>query len=159
MKRFVWRLQRVLDIKIKQEQVKRAELLQITEKLAQTQGKLLTQQRILKDIISTIAQKAAQQRLSEQEYFLKNSTESTEQIKKLKNEICVLESQQRDKIAEVIKIRRFKEGLERLKDEAKKRFIKEQEKLEQKDIDEVATIRFARRSLPVTRAMSDERQS
>jgi flagellar export protein FliJ len=150
MKRFVWRLQQVLDIKAKEEQVKKAELFQLTEKVARKRGELLIRQKILKDVILSIAVKEPLTRLNEQQLFLKYSAASDEQIKKLQNEIRRLESQQKDKIAEVVKIRRFKEGLEKLRDEAKKRFIKEQEKIEQKELDEGATIRFACHSLPVT---------
>lgn len=147
MKRFAWRLQQVLDIKAKEEQVKRTELFQLTERLARSRGKLLIQQKILKDVISGIAVKKPQIRLSEQELFLKYSAASVEQIQKLQNEIRGLESQQRDKIAEVVKVRRFKEGLEKLQAEAKKQFIKEQEKLEQKELDEGATVSFVRNKL------------
>ena len=145
MKRFVWRLQRILDIKTKEEQTKKTELLGITEKLAQTQGELLTQKRILEDIISDIAGKNPQKRLGQQEFFLKYSVTSNELIRKLKNKVSQLESQQREKIAEVLKVKRFKEGLEKLRAEAKRQFIKEQEKLEQKELDEAATIGFARK--------------
>jgi hypothetical protein len=47
MKRFVWRLQRVLDIKRKEEQKKRTELLELTEKIAQRRAELLAKQMIL----------------------------------------------------------------------------------------------------------------
>lgn len=147
MKRFVWRLQRVLDIKEKEEQTKRAELLELTEKLADARGVLLMQKRILEDVISDITGKNLGERLDEQEFFLKYSATSDEQIKKLKNRVSKLESQQRKKIADVLKIRRFKEGLERLRAEAKRRFIKEQEKLEQKELDERAGISFARKMI------------
>lgn len=147
MKRFVWRLQQVLEIKTKQEQIKRTELLRITERLAHTRGKLLTEQMKLKDIIAGIARKNPKKRLGEQEFFLKHSITSDELIKKLKDEISTLELQQRDKIAEVVKLRQFKEGLEKLRAEAKKKFIFEQEKLEQKEIDEGATMTFARKSI------------
>lgn len=144
MKRFNWRLQHVLDIKTKQEQTKREELLKITEKLAQRRGQLLTRQRILRDIALDIAGKIPQKRLGEQEFFLKYSAASNEQIKKLKDGISEIETQQRNKIAEVIKARQFKEGLERLRAEAKKRFTEEQERFEQKELDEGATVSFAR---------------
>ncbi len=147
MKRFVWRLQQVLEIKTKQEQIKRTELLRITERLAHTRGKLLTEQMKLKDIIAGIARKNPKKRLGEQEFFLKHSITSDELIKKLKDEISTLELQQRDKIAEVVKLRQFKEGLEKLRAEAQKKFIFEQEKLEQKEIDEGATMTFARKSI------------
>lgn len=144
MKRFVWRLQQVLDIKAKEVQTKRTELFQLTEKLAQTRRQLLMQQRILKDIISGIAAKEPRKRLGQQEFFLKYSTTSNERIKKLENKLSEMELQQRIKIAELLRVRRFKEGLERLRAEAKKRFIAEQERLEQKELDEGATISFAR---------------
>ena len=145
MKRFVWRLQRVLDIKAKQEQTKIAELLEVSEKLAQTRGKLLIQQKILEDIIDGLAGENPKKRLSKQEFFLKYSATNDDLIKKLKNKIAELKSEQRKKIAEVLKIKRFKEGLEKLRDEAKIQFIKSEEKLEQKELDERSTIGFARK--------------
>jgi flagellar biosynthesis chaperone FliJ len=146
MKRFVWRLQRVLDIRKKEEQKARAELLELTERLAQTRGELLMQQKMLEDIINALTGENPKKRLGKQEFFLKFSAASNEQIKKLKDKVNELELQQRDKIVEVLKLRRFKEGLEKLRTEAKMRFIKEQEKLEQKQLDEGATVSFVRRA-------------
>jgi flagellar FliJ protein len=146
MKRFVWRLQRVLEIKKKEEQKVRAELFQLTEKLAQTRGELLRWQKMLENIIVGLAEKNPKKRLGEQEFFLKYSATSDEQIRKLEDKKKGLESQQREKIAEVLKVKRFKEGMEKLRVEAKVQFIKEQEKLEQKEMDEGATISFVRKS-------------
>ncbi len=146
MKRFVWRLQRVLDIRKKEEQKARAELLELTERLAQTRGELLMQQKMLEDIINGLTGENPKKRLGKQEFFLKFSAASDEQIKELEDKVKGLESQQRDKIAEVLKVRRFKEGLEKLRTEAKMRFIREQEKLEQKQLDEGATVSFVRRA-------------
>ncbi len=145
MKRFVWRLQRVLDIKRKAEQVKRAELLALTEKLARARGELLMQKRILENIIADIAGKAPKKRLPQQEFFLKWAAANDESIKKLKQRERELQAQQREKIGEVLKLKRFKEGLERLRDRAKMQFITEQERLEQKELDEGATISFTRK--------------
>ncbi len=146
MKRFVWRLQRVLDIRKKEEQKARAELLELTERLAQTRGELLMQQKMLEDIINGLTGENPKKRLGKQEFFLKFSAASNEQIKKLEDKVNELGSQQRDKIAEVLKLRRFTEGLERLRTEAKMRFITEQEKLEQKQLDEGATVSFVRKA-------------
>ena len=145
MKRFVWRLQRVLDIKKKQEQKTRTELLELTEKIAQRRGELLAKQMILEDIINGLSAEDPKKRLGKQEFFLRYSVVSNEQIKKLKDKVSELESQQREKIAELLKVKRFKEGLERLQAEAKIQFIKEQEKLEQKELDEGATVSFVRK--------------
>ncbi len=146
MKRFVWRLQRVLDIRRKEEQKARAELLELTEKLAQKRGELLMQQKMLEDIINGLTGENPKKRLGKQEFFLKFSAASDEKIKRLEDKVSELESQQRDKIAEVIKLRRSKEGLEKLRTETKMQFIKEQEKLEQKQLDEGATVSFVRKA-------------
>jgi flagellar FliJ protein len=146
MKRFVWRLQRVLEIKKKEEQKVRAELFQLTEKLAQTRGELLRWRKMLENIIVGLAEENPKKRLGEQEFFLKYSATSDEQIRKLEDKKKGLESQHREKIAEVLKVKRFKEGMEKLRVEAKVQFIKEQEKLEQKEMDEGATISFVRKS-------------
>jgi flagellar export protein FliJ len=138
-------LQRVLDVKEKEEQVKTAQLMALTERLVRTRGELLAQQGILRDILDGIAGETGQKRLSQQELFLKYSATTDERIKKLKKKISELEKQQREKIKEVLKVRRFRQGLERLRAEAKRRFIQEQEKLEDKQLDETATIGFTRK--------------
>jgi flagellar export protein FliJ len=146
MRRFEWRLQRVLDIKEKEEQKARADLFELAEKLAETRGELLTRQKMLQDIISGLAEENPKTRLGEQEFFLKFSATSNEQIKKLKENIRMLELQQREKVAEVLKVRRFKQGLEKLREEAKRQFIAEQERLEQKESDERAGVSFVRKA-------------
>ncbi|MHC4103410.1 MAG: flagellar export protein FliJ [Planctomycetota bacterium] len=146
MKRFVWRLQRVLEIRIKEEQKARAELLKLTEKLAETQSELLAWRKMLEQIINGLTVENPEKRLGKQEFFLRYSTESDERIKTLENNVKALELKQRDKIAEVIKLRRFKEGLEKLRAEAKMQFIKEQEKLDQQQLDEGATVAFVRKT-------------
>ena len=60
--------------------------------------------------------------------------------------VGVFDEKLTEKIAEVLKLRRFKDGLEKLRTEAKIRFIKEQEKLEQKQLDEGATVGFVRKT-------------
>jgi len=146
MKRFVWRLQRVLDIKKKEEQKTRAELLELTEKLAETRSELLVRKKMLESIIEGLAEGDPRRRLGDQEFFLKHSKTSTEQLRKLEDNLLRLESQQKKKISELLRVRKFKEGLEKLRVEAKTQFIKKQEKLEQKDLDERATISFVRKT-------------
>lgn len=143
MKQFVWRLQRVLDIRKKEEKKKRTELLQLTEILAATRSELLIKKKILEDIIQNISKGNTKQRLARQELFLTYAKTNNEYIKKLNKNIYELELQQKKKIEEVIKIRKLKEGLEKLKAEAKVQYIREQEKYEQKEIDEGANISFA----------------
>jgi len=145
MKRFVWRLQKVLDIKEKQEEIKRIELFRLIETLASKQGELLMRQRILQDIIDGISQDKSPGRLTTQEFVLRQAATNDEQIRKLKSQIAELEARQKEKTAELLALRRSREGLERLRAEAREQFIREQEKLEQKEQDDRSTVAFARK--------------
>ena len=98
MKRFAWRLQRVLDIKKKEEQKERAELLRLTEMLAERRGELLMRQKMLKDAIDSLAAVEPKKRLGEQEFFLRHVGTSDEQIRKVKDRISELGSQQKEKM-------------------------------------------------------------
>ena len=119
MRKFEWRLQRVLDIKVTEERVKRKELLELTGKLVQTLEELLEQKRILENVIFEITNKAPGSRLSEQELFLRYAATNNGFITKLENRIKNLESQKKAKIAEIMAVRKFKEGLEKLRAKAK----------------------------------------
>jgi flagellar protein FliJ len=145
MKRFIWRLQRVLDIKIKEEQIKRAELIEITERLARAQNELIMQKKILNDIINSLTEEHPRSRLDKQELFLKSAAINDELIKKLEGKAKEIEKQQREKISEVIKVKQFRKSLEKLRAETKMQYIKEQEKIEQKDADEMTSMGFAQK--------------
>jgi flagellar protein FliJ len=144
MKRFAWRLQKVLDIKSKQEQLKRNELFRIAEQLAVKRGELLMRRRILQDLVTEIQGQAAQTRLPAQAFFLRHAAADNEQMQKLGEEIAALEVRHREKTAEVLAVRRLKEGLEKLREQAKEQYLREQEKLEQKESDERTAIAFVR---------------
>jgi len=144
MKRFAWRLQKVLDVKTKEEELKRNELFQLTEQLAQKRTELLLRQRVLQDLMADITKDESPERWNAQEFFLRHAAADDAQIRKVQEEIADLETRQRQKMAEVLTVRRFKEGLEKLRARAKEEFIRDQEKLEQKESDDRTTIAFAR---------------
>ena len=145
MRRFSWRLQRVLDVKKKEEHKVRSELFELTQRLARMRSELLRQHKILEQIINGLSYDNPGKLLGEQELFLRHSVTIDNQIKKLKETIGQLETQQKDKISELLKVRKFKEGLERLRVEAKMQYMKEQSKIEQKKLDEAASIAFVRK--------------
>jgi len=145
MKRFVWRLQKVLDVKTKQEEIQRIELFRLTQQLTEKQSELLLCQRVLRDLIDGISQDRSSQRLTAQEFFLKQAATSDEQIRGLKNQVAELKARQKEKTAELLAVRRSKEGLERLRAQAREQFMREQDKLEQKELDDRSTMAFARR--------------
>jgi flagellar FliJ protein len=145
MKLFKWRLQRVLDIRKKEEEVKRAELLGITEHLAQRRTELLMKKRALKIQLAKLKSLDSHERIVSQENFLRFSANDDKLIKNLMLTIDNLKKLQQEKIAEILKIKQYKEGLEKLREEAKIEFIKDQEKLDQKNSDEISGMSFARK--------------
>ena len=145
MKRFVWRLQKVLDIKTKEEQLKRNELFRLTEQLAARRSELLVRRRILRDLMADITRDKSPKRLGTQEFFLRHASTDDADIRRLETEIAALEAQRKDKTAELLATKRFKEGLEKLRAQAEEEFRREQERLEQKELDERTTIGCARR--------------
>lgn len=144
MKRFAWRLQKVLDIKSKQEQLQRHELFRLAEQLAVKHGELLMRQRILQDLVTEIQGQEVRTRLNAQEFFLRHAAADHEQMQGLREEIAALKIRHREKTAEVLALRRIKEGLEKLREQAREQYIREQEKAEQKESDERTAIAFTR---------------
>ena len=144
VKRFVWRLQRVLDIRRIEEKTKEAELIRLTEALAERQGELIVLRRSLAELAAEIRMKTGRERLSEQEHFLRWSAGVDERVKRLDKEIQELTATQKEKITEMVKVRRFREGLEKLREKAQQQFMKEQGRLEQKELDEAGMGGFVR---------------
>jgi len=145
VKKFVWRLQRLLDIKIKQEVAKRGELVAVTEQAVAVRSQIMVQRAALRKMLAELSQKKAKQRLSEQEFFLKYAHVSDEAIKKLEEELAELEKVRQAKIKEIMKIRRYRKGLERLRAAARAEFLKEEQRNEQKESDAKSTVSFARK--------------
>lgn len=147
MKQFKWKLQRLLDVRAKQEQLKKIELMEITEKLSAVKVELMMQKIILRDMLDSLSKERPDARLAKQEIFMASSARNNEIIKNLEIKQKDIEAQQKEKIAEVLKLRQLRESLEKLREDARISFIKEQEKQEQKMIDEATTSKFARNLL------------
>ena len=147
MKTFVWRLQKLLDVKEKEEQFRQTELFRLTEELAARRGGLLVRQRALRDLMAEVARCDSPRRSQSQEFFLRHAAGDDEQIRALREQIAELEVRQKDKMAELLAVRRFKEGLERLRTQAREEFLREQDRLEQKELDDRTTTTFARRAM------------
>lgn len=145
MKRFVWRLQRVLEIKKKEEQAKRVELLEISRQLTRMRYDLFAQKQLRRTLLDRIASEPQpDERLNQQALFLKHCAEQDDQIKTLQCRVEKLEAVQKDKRETMLRLKQFNEGLEKLRRQAKARFMLEQERLEQRESDEMTTGRYAR---------------
>ena len=146
MRKFKWRLQRILELKRKEKNLKKNELLKVTEKLVSKQSELLVEKLKLKRMADEIGKKDASTRIEEQQLFMKYVHSSNELISGIKGEIEKLEQIKKEKISKFQEIQKSKESLEKLREKARERFLKEQAKQQQKQIDEnFAAIKIKKR--------------
>ena len=123
----------------------RAELVAITGQVVSVRGQIILQKAALREMLAGLNKKNANERVAEQEFFFKYAHVSDEAIKQLEQELAELEKLRQVKMQEILKVRKFRKGLEKLRARAKEEFIKEQNKQEQKELDEKTTMSFARR--------------
>ena len=144
VKRFAWRLQRLLDIKIKEEDVKRSELITVTEQAVAVRGQIMLGKANLRRMLAELKDHKGTKRVTQQELFLQYTYVFDRKIEELENRLTELEKLRRMKIREILEIRKLRKGLEKLRVKAKTEFMQQQEKREQNELDDNTTIRFAR---------------
>ncbi len=141
--RFVWRLQRVLDLKEKVEKVQEAALLRLTEELATTRMLYLHEKRQLNQTMMAIGRSSPGTRLPQQQFSLKYAAYDNERLRQQSLTLQQMEVQQKEKIAELVELKRAREGMQKMRAEAKRGFETEQEKRQQKESDDLANSAFA----------------
>lgn len=147
MARFVWRLQRILDVKKRLEDAKRMDLLRIANEIAQARAVLWAQQRLIEQGCHQVAQLPPSERPRQQEFFIRYVQANDERISQIRAHIQQLQNSQRQIASQLLQIRRSRQALERLKERAMQRFLQEQRRLEQKQLDEIACVGFIREGL------------
>ena len=70
---------------------------------------------------------------------------SEDAIRKLEFKLAKVEELRQQKIVEIMEMRKFRKGLENLRDKAKEEFDQEQSKIEQNDSDDKTSISYARK--------------
>lgn len=145
MKQFHWRLQRILDVKEKAQKLRRNELLQLAEQLAAAKTALLGQKRILRETLTRLSQGASGVCVSDQALAMKHASVNDSAIQRLESHIRGLVTQHEAKKAEVVLLRREKEGLERLREKAFLEHVAEQEKRLRRQDDDRNNVAFMRR--------------
>lgn len=144
MKKFVWRLQKVLEVNQKKLDIKKAKLFRISEQLAVAKASLFTQKKILQAEIDKVTKNSPPIRLNHQQLLMKSCKVNDEIIKKLAMQVQDLQTQKNKATEEYIKLKKFTEGLEKLREKAKAQHIQQQEKIQQRLADEQSNVRFAR---------------
>ena len=147
MKRFQWPLQRLLEVTRHREQALRAQLLTLSQKIAGIRQVILARKAVLRALLAELSDEDIQKRFSKQQVFMNYAQNDKEQIRQLQDQLKELESVRKETNVRFLQIRSSRKSLDRLKDKAKARHEQEQNKLEQKELDEVAHVSFAAKLL------------
>ena len=144
MKKFTWRLQRILDLKSKEEKILTARLNEITKNIAIAQSRVTTLRIKLKNLLDEMDNNKIHGRLTEHELLMKSTFYNDLAIKTLMAEISKMKTEKQKKTEELIQLKRYKEGMEKLRQKAKDQYMAAQQKIEQNEADDRSTVRFCR---------------
>ena len=147
MKKFNWNLQKLLDVTEMQEKQLGGELMVLVKNirlvLEEIEGKKLQ----IRRVIDALGNGDAVKRIVQVETFIRQSDVVTREIQELETREAQLKDEQKAKTEEFLKKRRSIKALERLREEAYGIHKKEQDLHEQKHLDSVGGVSFAKKRL------------
>ena len=147
MKKFIWPLQRLLDIKKKQEDFARMELVGITEQIVTIRGQIMMQKTLLRRVFSELNQLEPQQRMQRQRECMKYAHVIDAKINTLGQTLQQVEQERKKKMEAVMALRKLTKSLEQLRTKSLIRYHKELNQAEQKQLDEYIMTACARKCL------------
>ena len=147
MKRFKWPLQCLLDVTSQRETARRAELLQLSREIARVHQEILHHRTVLSGLLADLASDSLAERIRKQEVFMECSRSTQNLIVQLTAKARELKSRRQDQTDKLTRTRSFRETLERLREQARQRHVREQDRLELKALDESAQTAFARKRI------------
>jgi flagellar biosynthesis chaperone FliJ len=148
VKRFTWRLQRVLDIAQEREEALRNEIALLNHRIFQVKQEILARREAVRRLLDDIARQPLAERLGEQTLIMACASVEHRILQGLHARQSELENQRAAKMQDFFQARRARQTLERIREEARQRYLKEQARLEQIQFDESAHVAFARARRP-----------
>jgi flagellar biosynthesis chaperone FliJ len=144
MKKFTWKLQRLLDVKQKQEQTLRNEIITLAEQAAIVRGRMMAMKMRLRAHQREIQALPDEQRIGAQSFYLQYVPVIDKALHQMAEEGRMLENRRRGKMEEFLKMQKFRKGLERLKKKAQQEYFRQVSIEEQKQLDDYAHIHWNR---------------
>lgn len=148
MNKFRWRLQRLLDVRQKQENTLRGELVALTEQTSALRGRILMEKAMLRSRLAELRRRDADSRLRLQQAFMQDVAAVDQRIASLTLELNAAEQKRQEKVDAVMAVRKFRKALERLKAQARQAYDRQLHQEEQKEQDDNSNAAFVR-SRPV----------
>jgi flagellar biosynthesis chaperone FliJ len=147
MKRFRWRLQTVLDVAATRERSVRMELFRLSSEAIVLRREIIARQQELREMFVDLGEQNLSQRLNRLQVMLACSETVRRYIRRLEASLKEIQRRRDEKLAQAVALRARRKTLEQLREEAQRKHQKEWEAVEQKQLDETANLRSARRVL------------
>ena len=147
MKRFKWPLQRLLDVTAQREQWLRREMLELSGRIAELRQDAARRRAVLRAALAELGALQIGRRLASQETVMACAAVKEEEIRGIRDRVEALELQRAEKKAQFLQARASRQSLEKLREQARQRYLREQARLEQKELDDRAQVTFARKVL------------
>jgi flagellar biosynthesis chaperone FliJ len=116
----------------------------LTEQVAQVRLQLMMRQQAIQAMLESVAKAASHERMNRQALAMDFSEGSQAQIKALEEQVETVQARKKEKTEALLALKQASEGLERLRTDAERRFIKDMDKKEQKMADELSVLKYAR---------------
>jgi len=145
--RFRWKLQRLLDVTAQRELALRAKLFELSRRMARLRQQIVARRAVHRMLLSELGQKRLAERVGQQQVFMSWLPTEQRAIGRIQADLDGLQRRRGETTRELLKTKSRRETLEKLQADARQRFMKEQSRLAQRELDDIATIGFARRGL------------
>lgn len=147
MKKFNWKLQKILDIKQMQENALKAELMSLSQKEFGLRSEAMLINTQMRSLIADLKAVPINERLERQAGLIEYTDTIKYQIGCIEKKIKTIIEQKDGTKKQLLEIRKLRKGLEILRDKARDEYIAEQEKILQSELDECASIATARKMI------------
>jgi len=154
VKRFGWRLQKLLDVKAQREGALRSELAMLTQRIARLGQDIIDLRRALGGAMARLAAGELTERIAVREVFVEHARRVERRVEGIHTEIGEITGQRTERTAEFMKLRAERQTLEKMRTEAHRRHVRLQTAEEQKQLDETSQIKFTRAAPEARRCMN-----
>ena len=149
MKRFKWPLQRLLDVTTRREEALRSELVSLSQAAARLAQEIVTRQALLRSALQDLGGQVLADRIARHEMVMTCSQVLDREIEAFAHRLDQCRQRRKQRTRDLLKLRASRETLERLRQEARQRYLRQQTALEQRRLDEAAQVAYARNALDV----------
>lgn len=145
MRRFHWRLQRLLDVKEQQEQALRLELVALNQEALELRRQIIFHRSLARTWLLEMRDWPLQRRIDQHGAVMRCVHVAEMRIDALELALHDLKAKRKEKTDELMQVRSRRQTLQRLGEEARQEHLRKELLREQKELDDGAQVAFARK--------------